>query len=50
MTEKKLGVTTVVDAKGQLQGIFTDGDLRRTSARGMAVNTTQIDSVLTKSP
>jgi arabinose-5-phosphate isomerase len=50
MTEKKLGVTTIVDANGILRGIFTDGDLRRTFERGMALNTTQIDSVMTQTP
>ena len=29
MTSKKLGLTTVVNAKGTLYGIVTDGDLRR---------------------
>jgi TalC/MipB family fructose-6-phosphate aldolase len=29
MTESKLGTVTLVDAKGQVAGIFTDGDLRR---------------------
>jgi len=29
MTEMGLGITTVVDDKGVLQGVFTDGDLRR---------------------
>ncbi len=29
MTEKGLGITTVVDESGRLQGVFTDGDLRR---------------------
>ncbi|MBD3414862.1 MAG: KpsF/GutQ family sugar-phosphate isomerase [Candidatus Aminicenantes bacterium] len=29
MTEKQLGVTCVIDAKGHLRGIITDGDLRR---------------------
>jgi len=29
MTSKKLGVTTVLDDKGMLWGIITDGDLRR---------------------
>lgn len=29
MTNKKLGVTSVVDAEGRLVGIITDGDLRR---------------------
>ena len=29
MTAKKLGMTTVLDSKGALMGILTDGDLRR---------------------
>ena len=29
MTESRLGVVTLVDSKGWLAGIFTDGDLRR---------------------
>jgi arabinose-5-phosphate isomerase len=29
MTRKRLGMTAVVDARGVLQGVFTDGDLRR---------------------
>ena len=29
MTRKRLGMTAVVDADGRLQGVFTDGDLRR---------------------
>lgn len=34
MTAKKLGMTTVLDAGGRLQGIITDGDLRRFIQRG----------------
>jgi len=34
MTAKKLGMTTVVNAKGQLAGLITDGDLRRFLERG----------------
>ena len=29
MSSKRLGMTCVVDADGQLAGIVTDGDLRR---------------------
>ncbi len=29
ITQKKLGFTTVIDSQGHLEGIFTDGDLRR---------------------
>ena len=32
MSKKGLGMTTVVDAEGRLEGIVTDGDLRRTMA------------------
>jgi len=34
MTAKKLGMTTVVDGRGKLAGIITDGDLRRFIQRG----------------
>jgi arabinose-5-phosphate isomerase len=29
MTAKRLGVTTVVDSRGELAGVVTDGDVRR---------------------
>ncbi len=29
MSRKRLGMTAIVDADGILQGVFTDGDLRR---------------------
>jgi arabinose-5-phosphate isomerase len=29
MTAKRLGMTTVVDSRGRLAGVITDGDLRR---------------------
>ena len=29
MTESRLGTVTIVDSKGAVAGIFTDGDLRR---------------------
>jgi arabinose-5-phosphate isomerase len=34
ITAKKLGMTTVTDARGKLTGIITDGDLRRCIQRG----------------
>ena len=34
MTSKGLGATAIVDAAGQVLGIFTDGDLRRLVERG----------------
>jgi transaldolase len=38
MTESRLGLVTLVDAKGAVAGVFTDGDLRRklqTEGRGI---------------
>lgn len=35
MTKQGLGLTTIVDAEDKLLGIFTDGDLRRTFAKGI---------------
>jgi arabinose-5-phosphate isomerase len=36
MTRKKLGITSIVAADGQLLGIFTDGDLRRSFEKGIS--------------
>ena len=47
MTNKRLGMTCVVNDKGALCGIFTDGDLRRTLAKNLDLNATQIASVMT---
>ena len=35
ISNKGLGMTTVLDKQGQLAGIFTDGDLRRLIERGV---------------
>lgn len=48
MTQKRLGMTTVVDTQGKLQGIFTDGDLRRALDSDIDFKTTTIDRVMTK--
>lgn len=34
MTRKKLGMTSIVDANGNILGVFTDGDLRRVLGHG----------------
>jgi len=47
MTEKKLGMTTVLDTHGKLAGIFTDGDLRRALDQNIDVHNTVIDNVMT---
>lgn len=50
MTEKGLGLTTVVDDQGGLLGIFTDGDLRRTVDQSIDINTVSIGKVMTAKP
>ncbi|HEU5399027.1 MAG TPA: KpsF/GutQ family sugar-phosphate isomerase [Gammaproteobacteria bacterium] len=48
MTKKGLGMTAIVDGKGQVAGIFTDGDLRRTLDKRVDVHKAAIDEVMTK--
>ena len=48
ISRKGLGMTTVVDAKGNLTGIFTDGDLRRTLDRSVDIHNTAIEDVMTR--
>lgn len=48
MTQKGLGMTTVVCKKNTLIGIFTDGDLRRAIDKGVDVHTTPIDQIMTR--
>jgi arabinose-5-phosphate isomerase len=48
MSRKGLGMTTVVDARHKLLGIFTDGDLRRTIDRGIDLHRTPIADVMTR--
>ncbi|MGS2717709.1 KpsF/GutQ family sugar-phosphate isomerase [Eionea flava] len=50
MTQKGLGMTTVIDQDEQLAGIFTDGDLRRTIDSGQDIRQTRIDTVMNTSP
>jgi arabinose-5-phosphate isomerase len=47
MTSKGLGMTTVVDDKDKLVGIFTDGDLRRTLDKDIDVHKVLIKDVMT---
>jgi arabinose-5-phosphate isomerase len=49
MTEKKLGMTTILDSKKELIGIFTDGDLRRYLDKGQDIHTTPIRQIMTGS-
>jgi arabinose-5-phosphate isomerase len=50
MTSKRLGTTTVVNQKGELVGIFTDGDLRRLVERTDEIFSLKAKQVMSKSP
>lgn len=50
MTRKKLGLTTVVNALGQVVGIFTDGDVRRTFDSNVDIHSIKISDVMSKNP
>ena len=49
MTQKGLGMTSVVNSEGVLIGIYTDGDLRRTLNQGLAIHDTSIKDVMSSS-
>jgi len=46
ISAKGLGMSTVIDAKGHLLGIFTDGDLRRALEQNHDLRTTQVGAVM----
>jgi len=50
MTEKKLGMTTVVDQDGKLIGVITDGDVRRFIQRGTDVMKTTAKELASSHP
>lgn len=50
MTQKKLGITTIVHEDNQLAGIFTDGDIRRAFDNNADIHNTYIHQVMTKKP
>lgn len=50
MTQKKLGMTTVVNKKQELVGIFTDGDLRRALSHPLDVHETPIRQLMSIHP
>ncbi|MFI3220722.1 MAG: KpsF/GutQ family sugar-phosphate isomerase [Methylococcales bacterium] len=47
MTEKKLGMTAIVNEQGLICGIFTDGDLRRMLSKNLDIHSTPITEVMT---
>lgn len=50
ITAKGLGVTNIVDEKGYLLGIITDGDIRRGLERGHEFLDQTVDVLMTKTP
>ena len=50
MTQKKLGMTTVVDQHDALLGIFTDGDVRRAFDNLIDIHQTEIQQLMCKNP
>lgn len=47
VTQKRLGMTAVVDSYNKLIGIFTDGDLRRALDQDVDINSVLIEDVMT---
>ena len=50
MDAKKLGVTLVVDGRGSLKGIITDGDLRRALQKWGSILDQKVKEVMTAKP
>jgi arabinose-5-phosphate isomerase len=50
MTRGGLGMTAVVDARGRIKGIFTDGDLRRALKKVANLKSARVAQVMTASP
>jgi arabinose-5-phosphate isomerase len=48
ISNKRMGMTTVVDKAGRLVGVFTDGDLRRTLDTRIDINETLIGHLISK--
>ncbi len=50
MTKKGLGLTAIINGAKQPIGVFTDGDLRRTFAKGIFTKTAKINDVMHANP
>ena len=50
ISSKKLGITGVASASGELLGVFTDGDLRRALSSGIEVLNRPMSELLSKNP
>jgi arabinose-5-phosphate isomerase len=50
ISSKKLGITGVVDEQGELVGVFSDGDLRRTIEQGVELLHRPIGGFMNRQP
>jgi arabinose-5-phosphate isomerase len=50
ITEKRLGITAVLDANGKLSGVITDGDLRRMLEKGGDLDKIVAADIMTRGP
>ena len=50
ITTKRLGTTCVINQKGQLAGIITDGDLRRLLEKTLDIKDLHASDIMTKNP
>ncbi|MFT7491996.1 MAG: arabinose-5-phosphate isomerase [Pseudohongiellaceae bacterium] len=50
MTQKGLGITTVINKDNKLTGVFTDGDLRRAIDKNIDINRALIKDVMSPNP
>jgi arabinose-5-phosphate isomerase len=48
MSAKGLGMTAIVDEQGRLEGLYTDGDLRRTLNNPVDIHQQSVSEVMTK--
>jgi len=46
----RMGMTTVLDERGRVTGIFTDGDLRRSLEKGVDLKSASITDIMTRGP
>jgi arabinose-5-phosphate isomerase len=50
MSEKGFGMTTVQNEQGQLLGIYTDGDLRRSIDKGVNIHSAKVGELINTNP
>jgi arabinose-5-phosphate isomerase len=50
VTQKTLGMTTIVSKANELLGVYTDGDLRRTLDKGLDIHKSTVEEVMSTHP